>query len=161
MERDVLVGLITGLASGVLTAILLWIATSVWVTKFIPWYEERLYKGISLQGTWTLVPKRDDGNVWGHEELLDIRQVAHRISGTVALTPAAAKSKRAALVLAGEVRDRFVMFTMQSPSGNKLSYSTYLLEIVGSGDTMRGACAFYSVREANIDCFKVEYRRGD
>ncbi len=83
--------LFLGIVSGIITTALLWLFSSYRKNTFIPWYEKRLYKGVNIQGVWKLVDDvhdiKDAEEPWGQYETLNLKQVAHRLTGSSDLVP--------------------------------------------------------------------------
>ena len=138
MTDQIAVGVIIGIVSGLVTTLLIWLITVVWSSQLVPWYEKRVYKGIQIHGSWNLEVAVDVDDPWTHWETLTLAQNAHRISGTVALTPRIdADQTPSSLTVNGEISDRVVSLALQSPLSDRLSYSVMLLEVVGNGTQMR------------------------
>ena len=151
--------ILLGIVSGVLTTALLWLLNNFRVKTFTPWYERRVYKGVSIQGTWQLVDEAGD-DPWAQYEIISLKQTAHRLIGSANLVPKKdVDTDPISLDLKGDVSDRFVTLTLRSPTQNRLSYSVSLLEIVSDGNILRGSTVIYDVSNEKISAHDVEYKR--
>ncbi len=160
ISADTANSILIGLVSGVLTATLLWFLNRFWNDTVIPKYESHVYKGLNIQGTWELVDGPDDDGSWAQHEVMSLKQIAHRLSGTATLVPKPdLNSETISLDVSGDISDRFVSLTFRSPIKNRLSYSVLLLEIVGDGNILRGSTAMYDVGKEVISSHEVEYVR--
>lgn len=161
MSTDLGSSLVLGIVSGVLTTALLWTINVFWISKIVPWYEKRVYKGVKIQGTWALVDDSDDAEgQWTQNEILSLKQTAHRLIGSLALIPKDGDTSESIVLDAhGEISDRFISLSFKSPIQDRLSYSVLLVEIVEDGNKLRGSTAMYNVANGTIDSYAVEYRR--
>ena len=163
MTPDTLNALLLGIVSGLITTFLLWLINNYWVKTFTPWYEKRVYRGVIIQGTWHLVDETDDdkdADPWGQYEIINLKQIAHRLKGSATLVPKKGTDVGTiGLDVLGDISDRFVSLTLKSPTQSRLSYSVSLLEIVGDGNVLRGSTVIYDVSNEKISAHEVEYTR--
>ncbi len=155
--------ILLGVVSGLVTAITIYLFSVVWKKQIVPWYEQRVYKGVTLQGTWALVDTQKTEPTdrrWTQIETFDISQTAQHISGTLTLSPKeSVQGNVVALTVTGEITDRFVTMLMKSPSQNRLAYGVLLGQVVGDGNRIEGQTAYYDVEENVIAAAKVIYQR--
>ena len=155
--------ILLGVVAGLVTATAIYLFSIVWKKQLVPWYEQRVYKGVCLQGTWVLVDDEDKSPVngqWTQVETFDISQMAQHITGTLTLSPKeGVQEPVVALTLNGEITDRFVTLIMKSPSQHRLAYGVLLGQVVGDGNRIEGQAAYYDVNENQIAAAKVAYRR--
>jgi hypothetical protein len=52
MSESLFFALVTGLVSGLLTAIVIFFFHEVWLKTISPWYAKYLYKGVDISGRW-------------------------------------------------------------------------------------------------------------
>ena len=160
MNEQIILGLSIGISSGLVTTLLIWIITIVWVKKLVPWYETTVYKGVKIQGVWNLDTTEETDDPWTHSESLSLAQKAHRITGAATLTNRKeTDSSPTSLLVYGEISDRIVSLNMRSPLSDRLSYSSLLLEVVGDGTVMRGESTFYNTETSKIESSPVVYKK--
>jgi len=161
MSAETLNSLLLGIISGILTTALLWAIHELWAHRIVPWYEKRVYKGVNIEGTWSLVDDSSDKDGhWAQNEILSLRQTAHRLTGSLTLLPKDDENAKSIVLDAvGDISDRFVSLIFKSPLQNRLSYSGVLLEIIKDGNTLRGSTSMYDVEGGSIDSYDVTYRR--
>lgn len=153
--------LLLGIVSGVLTTALLWVIHVLWTKTIVPWYEQRVYKGVKIEGTWCLVDDSNDKDGhWAQREILGLKQTAHRLTGSLTLLPKEGENSDSIVLDAvGDISDRFVSLSFKSPIQDRLSYSVLLVEIVEDGHKLRGKTSMYNVLGGTIDSYSVEYKR--
>jgi hypothetical protein len=155
--------ILLGVISGIVTSIAIFLFSVVWKKQLVPWYEQRVYKGIRIQGTWFLVDddkdKPKDGH-WTQIETLDISQTAHHIVGTLTLSPKEGVGGPViALTVTGDITDRFVSMSFKSPSQNRLAYGVILGEVRSDGNRIEGQAAYYEVHANAVVAAEVIYER--
>ncbi len=159
-SRPLTTDLLLGVVSGVVTALLLWVAGRWWSASLIPWFEARIYKGLQVDGEWELLEQIEESGEPKFEdrEMLSIAQKAQRLTGTMTLTDRTGSSIRAR-GLAGEIRDRMVCVTMSADGRNEVSYHSLLAEVETDGRSMRGIAVYYDLRTKRIESAEVVYHR--
>ena len=155
--------IVLGVVSGVVASTLVFLFTVIWKKHLVPWYEQRVYNGVSIQGAWTLVdsaPQEASTHEWTQLETLEITQAAQHLQGTLTLAPKPGiESAVIALGVAGEISDRFVSLLMKSPSRSRIAYGVMLGQVVGEGNRIEGQAAFYDVTHNEILAAHVVYKR--
>ncbi|EGR0027841.1 hypothetical protein FT122_23465 [Vibrio alginolyticus] len=71
-----------GAVSGVIATGFLWLCGIVLYKVLLPWYQEKVYKGVDLAGRWTYETE-ENGATYTYQ--IDLEQSAHNISGQVSL----------------------------------------------------------------------------
>ena len=153
----------TGVVSGIVTSIIVWVTGVIWFKKAVPWYENILYRGISLKGHWERsADGPDQETIWTQIETMDLDQNAATITGTATLTPdtqCVDKQKQISLLVSGEISDRFVTLNFRSPTRDRLSYSSLLMTVSGDGNELDGHACWYNVDDGRIKSGSVKYQR--
>jgi hypothetical protein len=156
LASQILIGVFSGLATGIV--ILLF--TQVWQKILLPWYEQRLYKGIRISGTWQLVDEQRDDSQWTQRELLIIKQNTHRLSGHQILYPKEAGVEDIkTLDISSEIRDGYVVLAANSKDPSAFSRGAFLGRVTGAGDILEGQATFVNVSDNKILAEKVRYRK--
>lgn len=103
MTQDIIgMSIVSGLIGGLLSSIIVLLGALWWRKIFVPWLEDRLYKGIRIDGAWKTVM------IIGETESFEqatLKQFAHRIKGTIHY-PKDAFGHSHTYSVEGEFRDR-------------------------------------------------------
>jgi len=146
--------IIIGVASGVLSAWLLWVIHSLFHKVFIPWYRAFTYSGVDISGEWHCIDP-----MMAQEITLALVQKANIIQGLATFSwdhedwgEGIREYETIRMFrVKGFVRDRFVQLTLHHTDAKRIGINSYLLEVCGDGRKMQGAFCFYSVRSNIID----------
>ena len=79
--NEIFSAILSGIVSGFVVAVLFSVFGQYWITKIVPWYEEKVYQGSKIDGEWELIDESAPDNPWRQTEKLTISQSAHRLSG--------------------------------------------------------------------------------
>jgi hypothetical protein len=154
--------IVGGVVAGLLTSVLIFIGAVLLRKCALPWLEECIYRGIRVDGSWSIVDQRGKNgeSLYSQNETLEIEQVANRLSGRVILVPKEGESlKTRTLKVEGHVQDRFVMIRC-SPSGRgDLGYQVFLGEISGDGTLLNGQASYYDIEDGGVQAVKCVYKR--
>lgn len=158
----------TGVVSGVLSAALLWLVGYLWFNVCTPWLDNRLYKGVLLDGKWqgarnAYREKETDGNIERElihrlELLLELEQHGYKISGIFrakAIDPENRDVYENLYKISGHVSDNFVILEYTPVSRKRAGLGTFVLNVKNGGRRMHGSISF--VEEGDME---VESLRG-
>jgi len=158
--NDVASQILIGVFSGIATGIVILMFTQVWQKVVLPWYEERVYKGVRISGTWQLIDEEPDDSQWTQRELLIIKQTAYRLSGhQILYTKEGGTEGIKTLDISGEIRDGYVVLAANSKDPSALSRGAFLGRVGGAGDILEGQAAFVNVLDNKIIAEKVRYQK--
>jgi hypothetical protein len=127
-----------GVASGVLTSALLYICVRIFRDLALPEIRELLYRGVDISGPWHWK------NAHGDSAKIELTQKADVLTGVYSYVNSSHQGDIKIFQVKGNVRDRFVQMTMQSADPKRLGALSYLLEVTGDGNLLKGCCSFYS-----------------
>lgn len=154
--------LLIGVVSGLVTSALIFVGAVLWTRVLKPKLEDIAYKGVDIGGRWELVPLEDGDIDWHQFEVLELRQNAHRIKGTVTLMARDGSSASPrTMELEGEVCDRFVYARMRSPLKQRVAHVVFLAEVTGDGSRLEGQTTFYNIEDSTITSGAMKYVRAD
>jgi hypothetical protein len=141
-----------GVIAGILTAGILVGAGYLFKEVMIPWYQSKVYEGVSIAGTWhaDLEPEisTPDRRV---ENDMTLDQHGHKVTGSVIKrTVTADKRITEDFTLEGRIRDRFFYGYMYSKDNDRLSALSFLYQVEGNGSTLSGLRVFYHIVESEI-----------
>jgi hypothetical protein len=150
-----------GVVSGILTAAILVLAAYLFKEVVIPWYQSKVYEGISIAGTWhadldpeTSTPERRVEND------MTLHQHGHKVTGSV-VKRSTTGDKRITedFTLEGRIRDRFFYDYMYPKDKDRLSALSFLYEVKGNGSTLLGLRVFYHILESEIKSLPEVWRK--
>ena len=154
---SVVVGIGTGVAANLVTHLFI----SVW----LPAYRNYVYRGVRVHGGWTVVQPHEaaDGRALSSEweVTLAVQQHAYTLRGIAVSTRRDGGSAVDVLHydITGYVRDRFVVILLTGKDHERISHSTFHLEVVGDGTQMVGYRTFYGALLHKIRAVEVTLYR--
>lgn len=172
---DAASSIILGVVSGVLTSAVLFASARILTRLIIPWYEERVYKGVRVEGSWILTeraagfdpelpPRRPVTPQMAQYVSLEFAQYGNQIRGdalfTVLSDSSASVERIRRFRITGELSDRFLVATLRHAERGRIGFATLLLEVVLDGQVMDGEIAFYSIATRDICAYPCVVRRG-
>ena len=137
----------------------------LWQKGVVPFFENILYKGIRIDGKWTIDQVSLTADAINlstcRNVVLFVKQKATKIYGTATSTYSDGSDIKDCIFydLSGEVKDRFVTVFLKCSEKNRMAYSTLLLEIVSDGSIMYGYRNFYGLKRQKIDATSCKLRK--
>lgn len=146
-----------GVVSSILTAGLVYLLNKL----VIPWYQSKVYEGISIAGTWHAdldpeisTPERRVEND------MTLHQHGHKVRGSVIKrTITGDKRITENFTLEGRIRDRFFYGYMYPKDKDRLSALSFLYQVKGNGSTLSGLRVFYHILESEIRSLPEVWRK--
>ena len=139
-----------GVVSGVITSVLILLAEKVFHEIILPWYQEKVYQGVSIDGNWsgsTTISKRE----WFIR--LRIDQKGSKVIGEFeAYRDCSASKKETEMTFEGRIYDGFVIINCISKNHRKLSFGAMLLRV--RNETMVGKQIFRDLSDSMYDVFE-------
>ena len=142
--------LITGLVSGLIVTLLVVVFRALWRDVLVPWFEERVYKDIRIEGVWyTLYP-----TVVGYrQEIVTLTRHGHSVSGSIVCTDGPDKGEQ--YTIHGSFRNLILTLTYESGSRSRVDRGTITLRCVQNGCRFIGKIANYFDRTDSIESTSV------
>ncbi len=144
---DIYKTIVLSVVSGIITSAVVFICILFFQKILLPWFWQITYTGIEVSGAW----------YWqshGSRAKLEVKQYANKILGVYTYVPSDDYEDGAADIkiytVTGEIRDRFVQLTMNSADPKRLGVLSYVLEVVGDGNELKGCCTFYATNQNEI-----------
>jgi hypothetical protein len=151
-----LVAIFFGVVSGLVTAVLLWFFGLLVKKLILPWFQQMVYQGVDIGGDWIHKDMRE-GRTHDFEVALNVRQSAHRISGTFrATTKREGTEYTNYYSIKGTVKDNYVLFDYFAQRKDRTGIGSFLLRVSKGGTHLIGDALF--IPDANIDDFKTATR---
>ena len=132
--------LFVGVVAGLVATFFVVVFSAMWKNAIEPWYEERIYKGVRIEGRWIARCRMGEEE---QESIWNIAQTAHkiRVQGTTTLGLNTGKHYEAL----GEIRNLVLTVTYREISQYTLDRGCVVLKLTRDGREMHG----YIVHEDN------------
>jgi len=124
--------LLTSIAAGVITAIVLLASRGFFSKVLIPWYLEKTYKGIDVTGRWLGTASLAEDVTFRIE--LDLKQSANRVWGIWTQNSDKNGENRRSSVMAaeGELWEGFLSLSLKSTTRRRLAFGSALFRTGGT-----------------------------
>ena len=127
----------SGIVSGVLATFLVLICLSIWNKIIVPWYEDKVYKDIRIDGKW-LIEEEEYGIKYASMTI--IKQTAHRVYGEITYID---EPDLPLFMFYGEFRNLILTATHCAKTKTNLDRGTFTLMVKEDGRVMEGFYAWY------------------
>ena len=159
-----LLNVFLGILSGVFTATILLVAGKYYRRLFIPWYENRLYKGVVLDGKWEGTRTRFSGSENTKEKkildkleiLLELTQSGYKICGLFRAKSTFSQGEiyENLYNITGRISDNYVVLEYIPLSRKRTGLGTFVLHVKNGGRRMEGSISF--VEEGEMEVTSLE-----
>lgn len=137
-----------GAFSGVVATIFMWICGVIVYKVLVPWYQEKIYDGVSLAGRWTYECESNGAN---YTYQIDIEQSAHKIDGTAVITKSNSNDNYIQdFKIQGDTWEGYLVLNMRSSTNICLSFVSALFKIEDRGAVLNGSWSYRS-RNDSVD----------
>ena len=139
MASQLLYSLVTGVISGLLAVFLVFVITTCWRKILVPWYENRIYQDIRIDGVWS-------GSGVEREkpftEVIRVKQIAHRVEGEIVF-----KNRNAIIeyIFKGEFKSLLLTAQYYAKQESNLDRGTFTLLLHNNKKTFHGYYTVYSL----------------
>lgn len=127
-----------GIISGLLASSIVFIFTYLYKQAVRPWFENKVYKDIRIEGTWKIMYQNVSEPV---EEHAYLERTAHAVKGTITAVkgPDAGKS----YTVSGEYKNSILVLSYSATDKSALDRGAFVLLIAGNGEKFKGQSAYY------------------
>lgn len=153
------IGIITGIAGGLLTSIIIYFLTRILNDIISPWFQVIFYNAIDLSGQW----EADINYQSGRKEKLKytITQKANKVEIILQIVSESSVTNSQKLItytMRGVIRDRFIQIYGENINKKSLGVNIALLQVV-NGDTLEGKEVYYSRDTSTIVSYDITWKR--
>lgn len=152
---SVSLSILIGVLSGVLASSLIWIISQLFNKVFIPWYQNLIYKGMIVSGTWeSQYHTRSRGGIKktiDYELSITLNQKGHNIDGLFS-----ARKKDEGNIstrnykIQGIIFDNYLIVTYL-PSDRKFTGGgSFVLKVINGGNQLEGGISFIDQKTTNV-----------
>lgn len=146
--------IVIGLVSGLVVSFLVLVIGKFWRGVVEPWFEERVYKDLHLEGKWfSLYVETGDYR----QEIINLKRHGHAITGTMICKNGADEGEEYSLC--GSFRNLLLPMTYESIDKNKSDRGTITLKSSHNGQRLVGEIAMYDTRTDSIDTARILWFR--
>jgi|TARA_R100001039_G_scaffold37683_2_gene36873 hypothetical protein len=152
--------LIIGISSSLVATFIFLFSRWILLEVLIPWYLDKIYKGIRVDGQWTDVMEgEEDCPV---RAALNLKQNANKITGIYSHIFLKEVDSTTTYKVEGEIRDSYVTLTCWPLAKDHLDAGTMLFKVFSrSGLRMKGSNAYISSEEGVVKSGEKEFRKID
>ncbi len=151
---------VIGIVTGILTTVLLFFVKQFIQKIAIPWYQELIYQGVDLNGTWK--------NEYGGEEKrnkfkLILDQSAHKLKGSLLLTQIEkGKESSGEFSVEGYLWEGYATLNFRPKNRKTLSYAAALLKVCKGGMALQGYLSFRDLgqKDEEVVSWELKLQRG-
>ena len=146
--------IIAGLVSGGVVSFLVLVVSKLWKGVIEPWFEERVYKDLHIEGKWySLYVETGDLR----QDTINIKRHGHVITGN--MTCKTGQDDGEEYSLSGSFRNMLLPLTYEASDKSKSDRGTITLKSTFNGQRLRGEIAMYETRRDRIETTKVIWFR--
>lgn len=146
--------IVAGLISGLVVTLFVIVFRSIWHRIIVPWFEDRVYKDIRIEGTWFSLYSDNASN---RQETISLQRHGHEISGTIICNNGPDEGEKYRVT--GSFRNLILALLYEVDDPVKVDRGTMTLRCIRNGQRLGGKVAFYSNQGDIInDCDVTWYR---
>jgi hypothetical protein len=144
--------IISGIVASLITALLIYLFVCVWRGTIVPAYQRLIYHGVNVSGEWHLdCDRQPDDTEYSQDEILSLRQTAHKIFGTATIRPRpGVPGEVRHFSVEGIISDRILHLTMLHKDAARIGRILYLAQVNKDGRELEGQCAYFDVEDDKI-----------
>ncbi|MGP5179150.1 hypothetical protein, partial [Psychrobacter aquimaris] len=140
--------------SGLVVSFLVLVIGRFWRGVVEPWFEERVYKDLHLEGKWfSLYLESEDYR----QEIINLKRHGHAVTGTMICKNSADEGEEYSL--SGSFRNLILPMTYESVYKSKSDRGTITLKSSHNGQQLIGKIAMYETRRDSIGTTQVIWFR--
>lgn len=150
---DFYTSLLVGTLGGLVATLLTVTFRNYWVSVFIPWYEERLYRDAKIEGNWKSEKRKGSSNIL----FMQIARKSYSVNGTFTYIEGCDQGKT--YKFNGEFRNLILTANYSSTISSQLDRGTLALMLVHNGDKLKGILSYYLDPESKISSYELTFDR--
>ncbi len=152
--------LTSGLISGLIVTFLVVVIRAFWIHIIIPWFEERVYKDVQIEGKWFSCYPTDPSRL----EVVSLKRHGHTVNGTIICTSGSDSGEN--YNVQGSFRNLILPLTYEADDRTKTDRGAITLRLVQNSQRLAGKIAFYdtpadSINSVEVIWFKEQAQRDD
>jgi hypothetical protein len=144
--------LYVGIISGIITTMLIYFINEIIKKIFIPWFEEKVYKDVKLEGSWSGKVKYEDSTI--EEFTINIERVSHAISGVII-----SKMTGKIYQINGEFRNSILLFSYDGTNKDEIDRGNFVLILKNNAKELDGYITYYRTNKHIIESYKLVLKK--
>ncbi|EGR0671656.1 hypothetical protein JKP11_21720 [Vibrio vulnificus] len=148
--------LVSGLVSGLIVVLITLVISRVWTLIVVPWFEERVYKDVKIEGKWF---SYYTGGMLGRQEVITLKRHGHQITGTMVCTNIGQPDHGEQYNIHGTFKNLILPLVYENDNQSKTDRGTITLKSTFSAKKLVGQISYYSCREDIINTSIVTWYR--
>jgi hypothetical protein len=150
--------LVTGLVSGLLTAVAIFFFREVWVKTISPWYAKYLYKGVDVSGDWEATLDLVNGEQPSfNKHRIKVTQVGYSVKGHADCIDGYAKGQ--SYVFNGELRNLTLSCIYSSNDPTRIENGAFSLMLKDDGRSLEGCLSLLDDMQNRIISYSLKWNR--
>ena len=138
--------ILSGIISGVLVAVAMFLFRVYWLKVLQPWYEDRIYQDAKIEGEWLTTIDFPDNTTNTHR--IHLERVGHSVHGSVICI--SGYSEGQAYSFAGTFKNLLLTADYQVTNSRNLERGTFTLMLIEGGSRLRGYITYYDSNAHDI-----------
>lgn len=143
----------SGVVSGLVTSVIILLATQGYAKIVRPWFEELVYRDVRIEGRWN--GTFDD--IPGYEEVVEIEQAAHRVKGTINIVKGV--DAGSLYHFKGTFKNLILTATYSGVSRASLDRGSLAVRLSQNGRCLEGQYAYYQDEKGDICPLACTWKR--
>ena len=151
---NITVSIITGIFSGVIVAFFIFLLTKIWKDSITPWFEDKVYKDIKIEGKWFgLYP----ATIEQRQDVIKLKRKGHSIKGKITCINGCEKGEE--YYVNGSFRNMVLPLTYETTDRKKTDRGTITFMCKNNGQVLKGKIALYQNDDDLIDTANIIWFR--
>ena len=160
MSDPLFFALVTGLVSGLLTAIVVFFFHEVWLKTISPWYAKYLYKGVDISGQWeTKLDLVSGEEPPFNKHIIKVKQVGYSITGHADCVEGYSKGR--SYVFKGELLNLTLSCLYSSNDPTRIENGSFSLLLKDDGRSLEGYLSLLDDIQNKIIPYSLKWNRLD
>jgi hypothetical protein len=153
--NSLLVSLGSGLVSGLLVSLLGLLFRSWWLKVVEPWYEDKLYQNIKIEGKWAVTGTYEDSGT--EDFMIELFRVGHSVSGLAVCSSGVDKGQK--FQITGILKNNVLLANWSNTDSHRIQSGTLCLSVEGDGDKLKGINCYLNTETGAICQTEQIWRR--
>lgn len=146
--------LVAGVVSGLVATLIVFVIRAYWLKVIMPWYENRLYQGPKIEGTWATEIQFPDGITNKHR--ISIERIGYNVIGTAFCVEGPMEGQIYAF--SGTFNNLLLTAYYRVANTRRLERGAFTLMLVEDGSKLQGHLTYYDDRTSSVRSAPCEWR---
>jgi hypothetical protein len=138
--------LVTGVVSGLVATLFVFVVRTYWLKIIMPWYENVLYQGPKIEGVWITEVHFPDEMVNTHR--ITLKRAGYKIIGTAVCVEGEIEGESHEIT--GTFNNRLLTCYYHASGDRRLERGAFTLMLVDNGKKLKGHLAYYENRQDTV-----------